>query len=227
MRQNKIAILIIGPVTLVSLIVAWVLDYLNLEFWCNVFLGIFGSGLLTVMVSSINYLTERRKTLEAFWSYGHKAIKNLNRYSVDDDLDTAINVLLQMKDYDYQPFDDAYGEICFLFHNKKLRKEITERIYSPIMEVRNVINEKSFHFDQYKKAANGNRRVMTDFVAEIDKLLIERKKHNYPQENGKMFTVSENKTYKVHQLLVEFNDYYYWIMYPWKKKEKEQSDHAD
>ncbi|MDD6505718.1 MAG: hypothetical protein PUF45_09830 [Lachnospiraceae bacterium] len=227
MRQNKIAILIVGPVTIAALIVAWVMDYFNIEFWCNVFMGIFGSGLLTVMVSSINYSTERRKTLEAFWSYGHKVINNLNRYSADDDLDTAIDVFLQIQDYDYQPFDDAYGEICFLFHNKKLRKEITERIYSPIMEIRNIINEKSFHFKLYKKTANGNRRVMTDFVAEIDKLLIERKEHSYPQKNGEMFTVSETNTYKVLELLTEFTDYYYWIMYPWKKKEKERDDHAN
>lgn len=219
MKQNKWAILIILPLTIAALLLAWVSDKVNYSFGSNVFLGIFGSGLLTVMVASINYTTERRKTLEAFWSYGHKVIKNLNRYSADDDLDTAIDIILQMKDFDYQPFDDAYGEICFLFHNKKMRKEITERIYAPIMEVRKSISDKSFHFALYKKATNGNRNVMTAFVAEIDELLIERKEHRYPQENGEVFTVKEVSTYKVHNLLTEFNDYYYYVMYPWKKKE--------
>ena len=227
MRQNKVTILITGPLTIGALIVAWIMDYCSFEFWCNVFLGVFGSGLLTFMVSLINYITERRKTLEAFWSYGHKAIKNLNRYSADDDLDTAIDAFLQMQNYDYQPFDDAYGEICFFFHNKKLRKEIYERIYYPIMEVREILREKCFHFKLYKKASNGNRRVMADFVAEIDKLLIERKKYTYSQENEKTNSCSYTNTYKVHNLLEEFNGFYYQIMYPWMKKEKELDRHAD
>lgn len=219
MKQNKWSILFLSPLTILALLLAWGMDCLSITFWSNVMLGIFGSGLLTVMVAVINYATERRKTLEAFWSYGHKAIRNLNRYSPEDELDTKIDILLQMNEFDYQPFDDAYGEICFLFRNKKLRKEITERIYSPIMEVRNMLSEKSFHFRLHKKASNGNRRVMDIFVSEIDKLLIERKENRYPQENGEMLTVSEVNTYKVHNLLTEFNDYYYWIMYPWKKKE--------
>lgn len=219
MRQNKWAILIVFPVTVTGLILAWFLDNYHFSFWSNVFLGVFGSGLLTVMVATINYATERRKTLEAFWSYGHKVIRNLNRYSSEDDLDTKIDILLQMNDFDYQPFDDAYGEICFLFRNKRLRKEITERIYLPIMEVRKMLAEKSFHFQLYKKAANGNRGIMEIFVSEIDTLLIQRKENQYSQENGEILTVSEVRTYKVHNLLTEFNDYYYWIMYPWMKKE--------
>lgn len=225
MRQNKITILAIVPVTLAALLLAWLFDHWEIAFWCNVCLGIFGSGLLTVMVSIINYQTERRRTLEAFWSYGHKAIKNLNRYSAGDELDTRIDTLLQMKDFDYQPFDDAYRDICFIFHNKKLHKEIAEQIYAPIQEVRIAINARGYDFSEYKKAVNGNQRVMANFVSEIDKLLIERKERCYQREDGENLTVQYTDTYKVHQLLVAFNDYYYGIMYPWKKKEQE--DNAD
>ena len=146
MRENKWIIVIGLPITAVVLLFAWSANIYGCDFLCNVLLGVFGSGLLTVMVGGINYLTMRRRTLEAFWSYGHKAISNLNRYSADDDLDTAIDVFLQMAEFDYQPFDDAFGEMCFLFHNKKLHKEIAERIYTPIMEVRNLVQEKSFQF---------------------------------------------------------------------------------
>lgn len=219
MRQNKWAILITFPLTVVALILASFFDNVGYAFWSNVFLGVFGSGLLTAMVAAINYSTERRKTLEAFWSFGHKAIKNINRYSPDDDLDTTIDILLQMNEFDYQPFDDAYGDICFIFNNKKLRKEITERIYGPLLELRHLITEKSFHFNLYKKAENGNKIVMQHFVDEIDQLLVERKEHHYPQENGETFTVKDVSTYKVQNLLTEFNDYYYFVMYPWRKKE--------
>lgn len=217
MRENKWITLICLPVTILALLLAALMHECEIEFWCNVLLGIFGSGLLTTMVAIVNYWAIRRRTMEAFWSCGHKAINNLNRYSPDDDLDTAIDVILQMKEFDYQPFDDAFGEMCFFFHNKKLHKELGERIYEPIMEVRQAITEKCFHFKQYKKSTNGNRQVMIDFLDEIDKLLIERKKHKYPAEDGRTFTVSETSTYKVHNLYTEFHDYYYFIMYPWKK----------
>ena len=120
MRENKWIIVIGLPITAVVLLFAWSANIYGCDFLCNVLLGVFGSGLLTVMVGGINYLTMRRRTLEAFWSYGHKAISNLNRYSADDDLDTAIDVFLQMAEFDYQPFDDAFGEMCFLFHNGRL-----------------------------------------------------------------------------------------------------------
>ena len=225
MRENKWIIVIGLPITAVVLLFAWSANIYGCDFLCNVLLGVFGSGLLTVMVGGINYLTMRRRTLEAFWSYGHKAISNLNRYSADDDLDTAIDVFLQMAEFDYQPFDDAFGEMCFLFHNKKLHKEIAERIYTPIMEVRNLVQEKSFHFKLYKRAENGNRAVMQRFVDEIDKLLIERKSHDVLRDDGEVLTITETAPYKVFNLRTEFNNYYYWIMYPLAKKENKDNDH--
>lgn len=224
MRENKWIIIIGLPITTVALLLAWSANIYGHDFLCNVLLGVFGSGLLTVLVGVINYLTMRRRTLEAFWSYGHKAISNLNRYSADNELDAAIDVFLQMAEFDYQPFDDAFGEMCFLFHNKKLHKEIAERIYTPIMEVRNLVREKSFHFELYKRSENGNRAVMQRFVDEIDKLLIERKSHDVPRDAGEVLTITETSPYKVFNLRTEFNNYYYWIMYPLAKKEV--TDHA-
>lgn len=225
MRENKWIVIIGAPITAVALLLAWKANTSGYDFLSNVLLGVFGSGLLTVLVGVINYLTMRRRTLEAFWSYGHKAISNLNRYSADDDLDTAMDVFLQMAEFDYQPFDDAFGEMCFLFHNKKLHKEIAERIYTPIMEVRNLVREKSFHFKLYKRAENGNRAVMQRFVDEIDKLLIKRQAHDVSRDDGGVLTITETVPYKVLNLRKEFNDYYYWIMYPLAKKEAADNAH--
>lgn len=225
MRENKWIILICSPMTAIALLLSIYVNKCGIEFWCNVLLGVFGSSLLTTMVAIVNYWSIRRRTLEAFWSYGHKVISNLNRYSADDDLDTAIDIFLKMAEFDYQPFDDAFGEMCFLFCNKKLHKEIADRIYSPIMELRKVVKEKSFHFKIYKKAEHGNRVVMQRFVDEIDKLLIERKSHDVPRDDGGVFTITKTIPYKVLNLRTEFNDYYYWIMYPLAKKEATNDAH--
>lgn len=222
MRENKWIIWICLPLTVGSLCLAICLTRCGADFWCNVLLGIFGSGLLTTMVAAVNYWSIRRRTLEAFRSYGHKAINNLNRYSADDDLDTAIDVFLQMAEFDYQPFDDAFGEMCFFFHDKKLHKQIYERIYGPIMEVRQAIIKGSFHFKQLKKMPTANQQVTKSFVYEIDKLLIERKTYH---GDGTSITISEARTYKVHNLRAEFKNYFYYIMYPWKKKEATKDAH--
>ncbi len=225
MRTNKYVIIVALPLTILSLVAASLFYSFGIEFASNVFLGIFGSALLTLLVSIVNYLTERRKTLEAFWSYGHKAIRNLNRYSADDDLDRAIDVFLQMNEFDFQPFDDAFGDICFLINNKKQRSEIGNRIYSPIMEIRNTLVNCCWHFAEYKEAIHGNRRVMEHYVASIDRLLIKRESSIYKQEDGSEIKVQSSEPYKVDQLLSEFNTYFYAIMYPWEKGPVK--DHAD
>ena len=60
MKQNKWAIIVIFPITVIALLLAWDFDEIGCSFWSNVFLGVFGSGLLTAMVAVINYITERR-----------------------------------------------------------------------------------------------------------------------------------------------------------------------
>lgn len=217
MRTYKYTIYVTLPLTIISLTIALLLYRSGSEFVANVFLGIFGSSFLALLTGIINYFIERQKTLEAFWSYGHKVVRNFNRYSTDEDLESAIDILMQMREYDYQPFDDAFGAICFLFNNKRTRHEIWKRLYEPIMEVRKALNSKYHHFKMYKKAANGNRVVMEEFVSEIDQLLIKRETVKLPMEDGTNMTGIATSTFKVHQLYLEFNDYFFFVMYPWKK----------
>lgn len=223
MRENKWTILLVAPVSFVALLAAGLCEIQEDTFLSNVMLGVFGSGLLTVMVSTINYWTMRRRTLEAFWSYGLKVVRCFNRYSASDDLDNRIRELLEIADYDYQPFDDAYGDICFLFHEKKKRQELAERIYGPIMGVRNTIGERAHHFREYTKAENSNRLTMKALIREIEPCLIERVKYLVPDESGREIECTSITPYMVMKLYKEFNDYFYWIMYPWMKKENDNA----
>ena len=68
MRTNKIAIIVLTPITIVSFLLAII--YRNrYSFTSNILLGIFGSSLLTLIMSVINYFNERRKTCERFYQY--------------------------------------------------------------------------------------------------------------------------------------------------------------
>ena len=66
---------------------------------------------------------------------------------------------------------------------------------------------------------------MQRFVDEIDKLLIERKSHDVLRDDGEVLTITETAPYKVFNLRTEFNNYYYWIMYPLAKKEDKDNAH--
>lgn len=65
MRNYAISIYITTPLTIIALGVAILLHYCaggaDAGFWCNICLGIFGSGLLTVLVSCVVGMHLKRK----------------------------------------------------------------------------------------------------------------------------------------------------------------------
>lgn len=224
MRTNKPAIIWSTIVTIAALICSLYLHYFSFEYWSNLFAGIFASGVLTIMISIINYRTERRKTLEQFYSYAKKAANNYNRFENDGDLERSINSILSMNDFDYIELDNAYGDMSFLFHDKKTRKYIFEKIYEPTLVLRRLIRKKCFHFKEYRKALNGNSRVMRIFVNEVAEAIMEYKEMTSVNEHGVSMVMKTSHNKVVEQLLEELNGRYYEIMYPHAKKEVKNAD---
>lgn len=62
MRTNRLAIYILTPLTIISLALAIFLRNCN-DFVSNVFLSIFGSSLLSLIIAIINYFNERKNVL--------------------------------------------------------------------------------------------------------------------------------------------------------------------
>lgn len=129
MKENNWTILIGFPLTVAALVGAWYLDGLGQSFWSNVLLGIFGSGFLTIVIAIVGYLTERRKTLESFWTLGHKAARAFNKYPIDGTAEEKIEAILLINEFDFAAFGDAYAAIDFLFGNKKARAKIYKELY--------------------------------------------------------------------------------------------------
>lgn len=227
MRNNKYAIIIITPMTVIALLSAWYLDSVGISFWSNVLLGVFGSGLLSAIIAAISYTTERKRTLENFWSYGHKAINNINKYKLSGSVEQRVDAVLAMNEFDYLPFDDAYGEICFMFSNKRLRRRIYIELYEPILNVRRAISEKTYHFREFKEVnGTGNKEVMETFLSEIDKLLVDSEPICWNMPDGTCKQTGTSRRNKlVRPLLETFNDFYYKLMYPFKKKEDVNNAH--
>lgn len=216
MRTNKIAIIVLTPITIVSFLLAII--YRNrYSFTSNILLGIFGSSLLTLIMSVINYFNERRKTCERFYQYAKKAICNYSKYHFEYDFDKKINTILLINEFDYSELDDAYGDFAFLFNNKKLHKRIGTEIYKLILDAREIIAVKSFHFNEYKLAKNGNKQVINIFINELDEFFI-KKEISTCEDSSTIITSYSNRI--VEEIDTNLTGWYYELMYPKYKLKK-------
>jgi len=220
MKQNKWTVFISLPITMVALVCAWLLDYNGNGFWSNVFLGIFGSGMLTFIVAAINYATERRRTLEAFWNYCHKAIRNFNRYPIDGTDSEKADAIMLMNEFDFQAFGDSYAGIDFMFGNRKARKRIYEELYMPVRNGGNKLSECAFNILRLRRYAPDNLPVLRSYIKEMDELLIVEYTEEYPHQDTTTLTITNKCNRFVDECYEKLNGFYWRIMYPLKKQEE-------
>ena len=214
MRTNKIAIKYSSVISVTALVLSIVLYSKGYDYASNLLVGVFASGVLTLLISLINYSTERRRTLEKFYSYALKAASNFNRFENDNSLERTIDIVLQMNQFDYIELDNSFGDIDFFFNNKKNREFIYENIYEPTVNLRRIINEKCFHFNEYRKAVNGNSLVMQRFVKEIDSFIMSRSEDELTLEDGTTTIVVTCYNKIVKGILDNVNGRFYKMIYP-------------
>lgn len=223
MKQNKWAIIVVSPITVVALLLAWIFDKNEYGFWSNVFLGVFGSGLLTTMVAVINYIIERRTALETFWTQGHKAARNFNRYPLDGTDNEKADAVLLMNEFDFQSFGDAYAAIDFLFGNKKARKRIYSELYSPIRDIGHKLALYTAKISRLRRYAPENVAVLQSYIKELDEIFIEEYTGKYAYQDSATLTVT-NRCNKLTDMCYDrFSGFYWKIMYPLKKQEEKES----
>lgn len=224
MRTNKRSILWTSILSIISLCVSILSHYYECEYVSNLFAGIFASGVLAFLIAIINYHTERQRTLEKFYSYASKATSNYNRFENEGNLERSIDSVLQMNQFDYMELDNAYGDIDFIFHNKENREYIYESIYEPTITLRKLINDKCFHFNEYRKAVNGNKQVMQSFLSEIDHAIMSRIEQEITNDDGTSTKICYCHNKIVKDLKSELTGRYYKIMYPFSQEEIDNAD---
>lgn len=224
MRQNKWTILIDVPLTVAALIGAWYLDGFEQSFWCNVLLGIFGSGFLTLVVAIVNYLTERRKALETYWVLGHKAARAFNKYPLDGSAEEKIKAILLINEFDFAAFGDAYAAIDFLLHNKKTRAKIYSEIHEPVRDAGHTITDSAFNIARLRRALPDNMKALETYIANVDKKLIKTEVRYCEGEDGREFEMMCTCNRMTDLCYKQFNGFYWKAMYPLKKHEEEESE---
>lgn len=189
------------------------------SFWCNLLLGVFGSGLLTFITSVIGYRVERQKTFEGFLYCTKEILHNLNKYRLSWTVEEKIDFFLTYHDISCAEWDRYFGEFCFLFDfGHKNREYIYNKIYHPILEINQRVNHHVWHFRWHKEGSGQDEHVMERFVREIEDLIIERKIDIGPSEAEtsvkiRSIPISTTRNKIVGDLLYELNNEYYRLMY--------------
>jgi len=195
-------------------------------FWCNLLLGIFGSGLLTFITSVIGYRVERLKTFEGFSYCTKQILKLLNKYQLSWPLDEKIDFFLAVHDGSWFDWDRYFRDFCFLFDFQgKSRIYIYEKIYHPLQEIDQKINFHTWHFRWHKDGSGRNEKVMEKFIQEIENLIIETSTElcGFDERQGeKGFPITQTRNKIVTDVQQELNGEYYRLMYGNKIYRKSQ-----
>lgn len=119
----------------------------------NISLAIFGSSLVSFVMSLIGYFANRRKAMELFSFEAKKVvlvIGNLVYFNpTKSNIDECIDKYLCFIETDLSSFSNAYGGLDFFF-NAKMRAPTAKSIYTPIIEAYKKVVQKDMIFNIYK-----------------------------------------------------------------------------
>ncbi len=204
------------------------------DFWVNVCLGIFGSAILTALTSVVSYHHEKRKTLEGFVYHTRQIISHLNKYQESMTLEEKLRFFLDYKDLDKSAWDMDFGDMDFFLechhHN---RKYIYEKIYKPISDFNEVVNNHVWHFRWHLDGSGKNDVVMQTFIKELESYLLEKHEQNIPteyDENGtpiSFFHCSGTSSKLVTNIIEELGGHYYEVMYGKKIANREMKSQEE
>lgn len=209
---------IIGWITGISLVITLLIHYAfrgsEADFWCNFFLAVFGSGLLTFISSCIGYFFEKIRTLEGFCYSTRSLLHVINKYDMKWTLERKIEFFLDYSDIDKSLWDSQLGAICFLVdHEREKYLYIYQKIYRPILDLNNKIANREYDFRWHQEGSGGNDKVMMDFISEIEPLFMGQVIDSYTTDNGQTVKMTSTQNILVHSILEELSGRYYDIMY--------------
>ncbi len=227
MRNYVISVKATTVVTALSFIAALITHYVfhgnEAEFWCNVWLAVFGSGFLAAITSYIGYSYEKRRTMENFNYSTRGLLRILNKYDLKWDNEKKIDFFLDYLDVDKTLWDGQLGEICFLCDPKRQKFEyVYEKIYLPILSFNQKIAGHEFHFRWHKDGSGKNDAVMQEFIGELEMLFMKNKIVERETPDGEKFSMTIIQNKLVYTTLEELNGYYYELMYGKKQTKREK-----
>lgn len=147
------------------------------DFSYDIVIGIFSGAVLSCATSVVEYLADRRRTLEAFNRRTNVVLNYLNTYDSDWDTEKKVEFFIRYSELDRTDWDMAFGGIAFLCDpRKKKLGAIYRKIYKPIQSLSSAVAEREYQFRENARyimnGGVGNEPVMRDFLAEIEHLMM-------------------------------------------------------
>lgn len=223
MKNYAISIYITVPLTAVSLGIALLLHYCGngteAEFWCNVCLGIFGSGLLTVLVSCVGYASEKKKTMEGFYYSTKSILHQLGSYDGSWDRDRKIDFFVDYYEKEQFVWDSQLGDIFFLFDfSRDNFNYVYNAIYCPIIHLNHELGDRVFHFKLYKNGERIPDAILDRLISELEPVILKKEQKTVECEGNKA-TIISVKNVLVSSVGKELSGRYYDLMYRKAKRE--------
>lgn len=191
-------------ITTISLII--LLYYFDCKQVYDICLAIFGSSLVSLIISIIGYRCSKRKALEVFYLSIYKRIVYYNTYiqswSIKDKCGYFINHYLK----DFPSIGEAYAEIYFFFDFKNNNKKyIYNNIYCKCKEMMDTIDSYYLNFQLYINKTGENTKTIERYIELLENKLFLydgiNAKSNFSDEimselNGKFFKIVYGHNYK-------------------------------
>lgn len=223
MKNYAISARITLIITIISFVGVMIVHYefgncdQEANFWVNVLLAIFGSGLLTAISSFIGYFHEKTQLMEGFYYNTRKFINFLNTYNTSWVTKEKIRFFIDYSNIDKTEWDKQLGGIYFLYDPmRKNFKRIHLKIYCPIIGINELINSYTRDLKEVKndEAANNLINVIESKLSQIRASDFE----NIPNESN-MSNEVEIKFKILTEILEELYGNYYNLMYNVKQTE--------
>lgn len=196
---------------LISLILYVVFYCEDCNFWSNIFIGVFGSSILSFITSVIAYRQQRKATLEKFYNRTNELLHFWSKYFFIESTEEKVEYFLEYCDFSRFEWDEAYGDMDFFgdwFRRRiKYRNYICEKIYGPICKVSDTVSssDRERYLRHYKRGVK-NQEIFDmcdkEYKEGLDKYLLS----SDPDRN----------------IDYHLGHYYYRIMYGKRKCRKEQ-----
>ena len=239
MKVYKRMTIISALVAVGSFLIAILLNYVcisckEIDFWIDVFLGLFSGAILTTLTSVISYCHEKRRTLEYFVNHTQNILSYINKYQESMSLTQKIKFYLDYFDLDKSDWDMDIGNMDFFFEKITGNfKYIYNSIYKPILDFDNNVAKHVWHFRWYLDGSGKNDAVMEDFLSELQEHLLEKIETDITIEyddKGKAIAVchcSGVNPKLVNDIQKELNGHCFEIMYGKKSTRKELNSRED
>lgn len=191
-----------GSISILSFILLIIFAKCKLVY--DVSLAVFGSSLVTFIISIIGYHCERKKTLENLFIAVYKKMAYLSHYIEGWSFEKKCSFFINFLINDYQSVGDAYAQIFFFFDYKdKARKYIFNNLYDKYCNMVNFIYDYYISLSLYLDGRKSNNNEIKKDIKEIEDKLLNA-------EDGSIFCDT---------MINELHGRYYKIMY-----NKEYSD---